>query len=392
MKHKILILALMFLLVFGLATSAWAQEAAQSDDQPALLLLTDYPSQMVGAGETATLDLSILTGQDAQIIELDLEDLPADWTASFRGRNRVIQSVYVQPEEAAEVDLRVTIPDNTEPGEYAFNVVARNSVHRSELPVTLLVEDKVPASMSFEVELPTLRGRPDTTFRFNTTLKNEGDEDLTVDLVAETPSGFLVTFKSSGQEVTSLPLEANAEKRINVEVDSLFDRLTPANSYPVVVIARSGDVEASAALVAEVVGESDLSLTTPDDRLSGDIEAGEETALTLYLRNLGSAPAHNISFGASQPAGWQVTFDPEQIGEIAPGQETEVTARVRPNDQALAGDYMLTLRATPENSGAESVEYRATVRTSTLWGIAGIALIAVAVGVVAVAVMRFGRR
>jgi uncharacterized membrane protein len=32
------------------------------------------------------------------------------------------------------------------------------------------------------------------------------------------------------------------------------------------------------------------------------------------------------------------------------------------------------------------------VVTSTLWGIAGIALIAVAVGVVGIAVVRFGRR
>lgn len=389
---QVLFFVTIFLLAVGLTSPALAQESTQDNDLPALHLLTDFPSQLVGAGESATLDLRIRAGQEAQIVDLKVEDLPDGWTAIFRGKNRVVQSVYVQPDEDAEVDLRVTIPGDTESGEYAFNIVAENSRHTSELPVTLLVEDKVPANLAFEVDLPTLRGRPDTTFRFNTTLKNEGDEDLVVDLAAEAPAGFVVAFKSSGQEVTSLPVEANASKSINVEVDSLFDALTPADSYPVVVTARGGEVEAGVTLVAEVVGESDLLLTTPDDRLSGEIEAGEETPLTLILRNLGSAPAHNITLGASQPSGWLVTFEPEELPEVGPGQQTEVLAKVQPSDKALAGDYMLTFRANPEDSGAQSVEYRATVRTSTLWGIVGIALIAVAVGVVVVAVTRFGRR
>lgn len=394
MKHYkfFLIFITLVLLAISFTTPAWAQEALRSDDPPALLLITDYPSLSAGVGETTTLDLSIRAGQEPQIVDLMVEDLPADWTATFKGKNRVIQSVYVLPEDDAEVDLKVVIPGDVEPGDYAFEVVARNGNHKAELPIKLSVEDKTPASLAFEVELPTLRGRPDTTFRFNTTLKNEGDEDLAIDLTAEAPAGFLVTFKSKGQEVTNLPLEANTSKRINIEVESLFDKLTPANSYPIIVLARGGELEASTTLVAEVVGESNLALTTPDDRLSGEIEAGEETPLTLILSNLGSAPAHKIVLRASQPTGWLVTFDPEELPEIGPGQQVEVLAKVRPSDKALAGDYMLTFRANTEDSGTESVEYRATVRTSTLWGIVGIGLIAVAIGVVAVVVVRFGRR
>lgn len=54
-----------------------AQEDQQAADQPALLLLTDYPSQLVGIGETATLDLSIEAGQEAQTVDLMVENLPA---------------------------------------------------------------------------------------------------------------------------------------------------------------------------------------------------------------------------------------------------------------------------------------------------------------------------
>ena len=40
---------------------------------------------------------------------------------------------------------------------------------------------------------------------------------------------------------------------------------------------------------------------------------------------------------------------------------------------------MVTVRAQPAGGTQESVDYRITVVTSTLWGVAGVALIAVAV-------------
>jgi uncharacterized membrane protein len=53
---------------------------------------------------------------------------------------------------------------------------------------------------------------------------------------------------------------------------------------------------------------------------------------------------------------------------------------------------MLTFRAQPEDASNDSVDFRVTVTTSTLWGVVGLALIAVALGVVALVVVRYGRR
>ena len=48
--------------------------------------------------------------------------------------------------------------------------------------------------------------------------------------------------------------------------------------------------------------------------------------------------------------------------------------------------------AQPQDGAAKTADFRITVMTSTLWGIVGVGLIAVAVVVVGLAVMRFGRR
>lgn len=380
------------LAVFGLVGTVRAQEDAPGENLPPLLLVTDFPSQTVGTGESPSFNLTLRSGRVPQIVALSVEDLPEGWEAVFKGRGRIIQSAYVQPDKDVDLDLKLTIPEETAPGEYTFTVIADGEDGRSELPVTLTLQDKLPPNLIFEVDLPVIRGKPDGTFRFNVTLKNGGDEDLTADLSAELPPGFLAVFKSAGQEVTSLPIEANGTKRLNVEVESTYGVLTPAGDYLIVVRAISEQAEAETQLVAQVAGESQISLTTPDGRLSGELQANQSTPVKLLLINTGSAPARKITLSSSAPRGWEVTLDPETVPELKAEEQIEVTAYVQPAEKALAGDYMLTFRAAPEQSSAESVEYRATVRTSTVWGIVGVALIAVAVGVVALAVSRFGRR
>jgi uncharacterized membrane protein len=378
------------LLLFGYSSPAHAQDTTPAVSVPPLAIFTDFPSQVVGVGENVTINLKLDTGTAAQIVHLDLQNLPDGWTADFRGGSHLIQSVYVQPGKESTVDLKLALPSAIEPGTYTFKVMAAGDRTEASLPIEMMVQQKLPPSLNLSVDLPTLRGKPDGTFRYNATLRNEGDDDLNVDLLADLPSGFTVSFKSGGQEVTTLPLDANSTKSLSIEVSPLFKMA--AASYPITVHAQAGSAAADIGLVAEVVGQSSLNLTTPDGRLSGEVQSGQETAVNLVLQNSGSAAAEAISLSATTPNGWTVTFVPKDIPELAPGSQVAVTAQVQPADKALAGDYVLSFKAQPKESTIQSVDYRATVRTSTLWGIGGLVLIAVAVGVVGLAVSRFGRR
>lgn len=380
-----------------LLATAWfvpvfAQGAEQVGSGGDLMLFTEYPSQVVGIGETPTINLTLRTASTAQLVTLSLRDLPENWEASFRGGSRVVESAFVQPGKDASVDLRLEPAADVTPGVYDFVVIAQDEQATAELPIELTVQEKVPASLTFGVELPTLRGKLNSDFRYTVTLKNDGGEDLTVDLLPSAPSFFDVAITSSGQEVTSLPIEANSSKTLTVQAASPLSQIIPAGDYPISLTAQGGDAQANVDLTAEVVGESSLTLTTPDGRLSGRAEAGSQTPVTLVVRNTGSGTAHTIKLSASAPDGWTVDFDPQQIDQIEANQQVEVTAHMQPADKALAGDYVVTFRAQPDQGASESADYRVTVRTPTLWGVAGIGLIAVAVAAVGLAVIRFGRR
>jgi uncharacterized membrane protein len=367
---------------------------AQEEPTPApapteLTVFTDYPSQVAGIGETVTLPLQ-LQAPTAQIVRLAVQDVPEGWTASFRGANRIVESVYVQPTETATVDLRVEPPADVAASAYTMTVVAQGDGAQATLPLALTIQEKLPPRLAFGVELPTIRGRPDTTFRYDVTLENEGDEDLTVTLGADAGAVFEVTYQLNGQEVTDIPLAAGESKRLSVQAQPLTD--VEAGVYPITLNAQSETATATTELAAEVTGQANLVVTAPEGRLSGEAYTGQTTPFQVIIQNSGTAPVRGIELSASPPAGWSITFEPAQIGEIAPGGQAEVTANVQPAAQAVAGDYMVTVTARPQEGTSKSVDFRITVLTSTLWGIVGVGLIAVAVGVVGLAVSRFGRR
>jgi uncharacterized membrane protein len=356
-----------------------------------LSISTAYPSMVIGVGETVTLRMSVRSPV-AQIVALDVADLPKDWVAEYRGGGRVIQSIFVQSDSTADVELRITPPESITPGTYSFKALAKAAAAKAEFPIELIVKDKAPARLTFESEFPTLRGSSESPFNFSATLKNEGEDDVTVTLSADAPKEFAVTFKSSGKDITNLPtdIKAGSSQRVDISVTPLTS--LPVGTYPINVMAQGSDLNALLTLTAEVVGQPQLNLTTPDGRLSGDVYLGRSTSLKLTLRNSGNSPAKGVKITVSSPAGWKVTLDPEQVVEVPANGEVDVTASVEPAEKAIAGDYMLTFRIQPSDGVSKSTDFRVTARASTLWGIVGVALIAVALGIVALAVVRFGRR
>ena len=373
-------------LMFGLASPVFAQEGISG-----LTLSTSYPSMVVGIGETVTLNMEVESAV-AQTVGLSVNGLPNGWTSEFRGGGRIIASIYTENGNSARVELRVTTPATMRAGTYEFTVVAQGQNERTEFPIEFNVKDKAPARLSFETDFPTIRGGSESAFNFSVNVKNEGDDDLSVSFTSDAPREFVVTFKSAGKDITNLPTDIKAGSSVKIDIAATPLTALAVGTYPFTLTAQSDTVTASTQLTAEVVGQPQLTLTTPDGRLSGKATINKQNQIKLVLRNTGNSPATGVKLSVSAPSGWEVNLNPETVVEVPANQEVEVIADVKPTDNAIAGDYVVTFRAQPNQSASKSVEFRITVQTSTLWGAVGIGLIAVAVAIVGMAVTRFGRR
>jgi len=141
----------------------------------------------------------------------------------------------------------------------------------------------------------------------------------------------------------------------------------------------------------QISGQPRLHLSGEDGRLSGEAQAGKATPLQLVLSNDGSAPAAGIELSSTPPGDWKIELSPSSLALLAPGDKRTVQATITPSAKAVAGDYMTSLRASSQGDSS-TADFRITVTTSTLWGIVGVVIIAIALLVGVGAVARFGRR
>ncbi len=357
-----------------------------------LSLSTPFPAQTVRAGERVSLTLTLKNyGLPPQNVTLRVGEVAGGWKASILGGGRPVSVVHVETDQEVTVSLQLDPPAGGGTGPFRFLITADGQGASAQLPLTLAVGQVLPPRLTLTAELPVLRGAATSSFRYRLTLKNESDRDLLVNLDARTQKSFQVSFTPSfaSQQVTSLPVKAGESRDIDAEVS--LPRQVPAGTYDVNVVAAAGDARAAIKLGLEITGRPDLSLTTRDGRLSGRAYAGRAEPFKLVLKNQGGAAAQDVELSASEPTGWEVKFDPARVNALNPNQEREVTASIKPGPKAVTGDYIVTLRASA-GEASSSADFRVTVYTSRLWGLVGILLVAVALGVVSLAVSRYGRR
>jgi uncharacterized membrane protein len=151
------------------------------------------------------------------------------------------------------------------------------------------------------------------------------------------------------------------------------------------------DASATSDLEMTITGQPRLDISGREGLVSTRASAGKETSVPVVITNTGTAPADDIELTGSAPSGWKITFDPKTVERIAPNDNKEVQALITPTDKAIAGDYVTTIRASARGESA-STNFRVTVTTSTMWGIAGVGIVGVALLIMVGAVARFGRR
>jgi uncharacterized membrane protein len=199
-----------------------------------------------------------------------------------------------------------------------------------------------------------------------------------------------VTVTPSGETLaSSVEVGAGSSSRLTVEVDPSDQ--AAAGTYPILVQATGGGQTVETELVVEIVGSYAITVTTPDERLNADASAGDPTEVGLVVFNDGSAPLRDVTLDAATPSDWEVTFRPEAIAEIPPGESARVMAVITPSEDAVAGDYIVTIGAEIAETSDE-VDLRVTVRTSPLWGLVGGGLIVAALVGLGVLFRRYGRR
>ncbi|MBN9383585.1 MAG: hypothetical protein J0H74_22695 [Chitinophagaceae bacterium] len=350
-------------------------------------LYTPFTEVSVPPGESIDYPIDAINkGGGTRSPEISLSGLPNGWTYVMKSGGWNIGRISVLPGEKKNFSLQVQVPLKVNKGVYHFTVAARGL---SELPLTVVVSQQGTFKTELTTDQPNMAGAANSTFTFNTKLRNSTDAAQAYALNAATPPGWKVSFKASYKQVSSVNIEPGHTQDISVEVDPPDE--TPAGSYKIPVTASTGATSADVTLEVNITGSYGLQLTTPTGLLSANATAGGNKQLELVVKNTGSADLKNIELLSTVPPNWNVSFDPKKIDNLSAGQSAQVAATITPDDKAIVGDYMANLTAkTAEASSLAPL--RISVETSMLWTWAGILIILLALTSVYLLFRKYGRR
>jgi uncharacterized membrane protein len=369
-----------------------ASAAEGTGDVKGVYLLTDYPAVTVRPGTTSTVSLRLQNYSVApERFALSVEGVPAGWTATLIGGGQPVAAAMAATNSSVSLQLRLDVPANAAIGTQTLNVRAEGEATKVSLPIAVSLAKDLPAKLTLEPKLPSLRGSAKSSFEYQVTIKNDSGKPLLVSLAAQAPQNFDTSFTEAygSQELSSIPVEAGQPKDVKLRVRP--PATVKAGQYSVTVRVGAEDATAETKVVLDITGQPQLGISGRDGVLSAAATAGKETSIPVEITNSGTAAAEEVELSGSGPNGWKVAFEPKTVTGLAPGQNKEVQALVTPPEKAVAGDYVTTLRAASRGESA-SASFRIAVATSTLWGAIGIGVIAIALLVLVGAVARFGRR
>lgn len=381
------------LLVFTLTVAMSFSVPALAAEGPDLEMSTSYPGVTAKAGDSLSFSLDFFNGSNAGAdLALSVTDMPDGWEGYFQGGSSEISHVFVKSgDQEGLVTFQLTIPVDTEEDTYTVGLRAAGSGLTSDLTLTLAVSEEELGSSSLTTEYAEQEGASGTTFSFSSTIQNNTPGEQSYSLSSNAPAGWMVTFKPSGEttQVASLTVPARSSQGMSVEI-------TPPNNveageYTIPISAISASETLSGELTVMISGSYSLDVSTPSGLLSFDAAANKQSAVTLSVTNTGNVDLQNVNITSSAAAGWTVEFSESSIAVLEAGATKEVTAYVTPSDEAMSGDYVVTLTASNSET-SDQAEFRVSVKTEMVWGVVGVALIAViAVGLWFV-FRKFGRR
>ena len=389
------------LFAFSLLIPAASIPTARAADPPrdikGLYLMTDYPAVTVKPGATTNIPLRLQNyGLGPEEYKLSVTGVPSGWTATILGGGQPVAAAMPAPDASVSLQLRLDVPKNADLSAQTLTVKAEGQggnqgSNQASLPLAVSLAKELPAKLTVTTKLPELRGSPKSNFEYTLTIKNDAGRNLTASFAAEAPNNFETSFTEAygTQELSAIPIEAGQSKDIKLKVrpPSSID----AGHFPVTVTVKAEDASARADLALDVVGQPQLQVAGRDGLLSARAVAAKQSSVPIVVTNTGTAPAENVTLNASAPTGWKIAFEPKAIERLVPGKEAEVQALITPSEKSLAGDYMVSVKANSRGESASS-QFRITVATSTVWGMAGAGVIGVALLLMLGAVARFGRR
>jgi len=378
--------ALMLALSIALLWTSFAVGTDSAKAATNLELYTPYRQLTAAPGDSINYSIDLINLTDStQLANLGFTTNHKDWEYELSTGGKNVQQLAVKAGDSQTLSLRLDVPLQVDAGQYQFTVNAGDA----SMNLSVVVAEKGTYNSNFEIKQDNMEGYAGSNFTFSATLRNQTAEEQTYALAAAPENGWEVRFQSNSNYVSSITLEPNATQTLNIQVNA--PEGVAAGDYNIPIAAYNNATKAESSINVSIIGSYGLSLKTADERLNASITAGDSKTIELIIENTGTATLENISLSSITPTNWQAQFEPKTVSSLEPGKTATVQAVVTSSEEALPGDYAMSISARTDQKSAD-VSIRATVKSSVLWGWIGVAIIVAVLVAIYGLFRRYGRR
>jgi len=349
-------------------------------------MAAEHPGVEVPPEENVSIDLIFHNkGRSDETVNAWITENPDGWKARIKTYRYTVTGVHVLSGDSKTLTFEAEPEKDVKPGKYPFRIAAKTPDGKFQMNQDLVIVvrekkdgEKKDKGVKVTAAYPVLRGPSDAKFEFSIEVESKLDKEAIFDLVAQGPEGWDVNFKPAYEDkfISSLRLKENGNQSVAIAVKP--PEKAQAGEYPINVRVSTGDAKGEASLNVILTGTYGLEVGTTSGLLSLDARQGKPSNMSFYVKNTGSAANNNVKFMSFKPENWKVEFQPETIPSIAPGELKQVEVSFIPYEEALVGDYSVTVNVEGEKS-SKPIEFRVTVRPSAAWGFIGIGLIVLVV-------------
>jgi uncharacterized membrane protein len=328
-------------------------------------------------------------------------EVPEGWAIKFDPPRLATLAAY----GSETVYVNITVPEKAGAGDYMFSFSAKGDQASTEKIEVRVTVKEVVREETIEIRAvhPKIEAIAGADFDFGIEFKYAGAQLLestrSFDLVTKAPPGWEVYMTpqyEKDKRISAIDLKSSGftyGDQIRLVATAPFWPLPKPGEYKITVEADSGDLKSSVLELGAVITASyQLLLAPAGERYDTTTTAGKDGYFSLKVGNLGTAPIDKVNFSSEKPEGWTIEFKPDKVESLEALTTQTVDITIKTTPETIAGDYMISIRASGAQATSDKLDIRVTVKTPTVWGWVGVFIIAMVVIGLVFTFMRFSRR
>jgi uncharacterized membrane protein len=410
-KLRIICLTLVSLLAISPVGAVFAQEEEEPptpvpimEEEPeyALTLTPSdgvYSTIMVaGRGKDIRVDLENIGDEAVTKIAVNSE-IPEGWSVTYDPPRMASLEAF----DNERIYASVTAPEGTPIGDYFVTLWAEGdqaSTEKLEIRVTVNRLERVE-SIEVRAIHPSVEAIAGNDFVFEIEFKYVGDmlgDPKSFDLVPSAPQGWEVYFTPQFEKekhISAIDIKPGSvafSDKTRMVARAPFWPLPEPGDYTITLDVVAEDMQDTLDITAVITASYMMILAPAGERYNTKAKAGRDNFFSVNVGNLGTAPIDKVTFTSEKPAGWSVEFAPDQVDSLEAFGSQTLDLNIKPPPETIAGDYLISIRASGVQETSDKMDIRVTVETPTVWGWVGVIIIAIVVLGLVVIFMRFSRR